>query len=135
MTDYSIGEVAERAGVPATTLRYYEDADLLHPARRVAGRRRYDEAVFARLDVIALCKAAGFTLEEIRLLLRDDAPGRPDSRALAHAKLAAIDRQLDTLARARAIVEWGIACTCPTLAECSCGAHLHAPPAATTGPR
>jgi len=51
-----------------------------------AGRRRYDGSILARLEVIRLCKSAGFALEEIQLLFADDAPGRPASRALAEAE-------------------------------------------------
>jgi DNA-binding transcriptional MerR regulator len=79
----SIGEVAGRSGVAASTLRYYEDSGLLRPQSRVAGRRRYDQTVLTRLEVIGLCKAAGFSLDEIRVLLADDEPGRPASRSLA----------------------------------------------------
>lgn len=97
----TIGEVARRAGVPATTLRYYEQVGLVPAPVRVGGQRRYDESVLARLDVIGLCKSAGFALEEIQLLFADDAPGRPASRALAQAKLAEIDAHIASLVRAR----------------------------------
>ena len=82
--------------------------------------------VLARLEVIGLCKAAGFTLEQIQVLFADDAPGRPASRALAEAKLAEIDARLESLARARAVIEWGMRCTCPSIDACTCGIH---PPA------
>lgn len=119
----TIGEVARRADVAPTTLRYYEQVGLLpQPARR-GGQRRYDDSVLARLEVIRLCKAAGFALDEIGVLFGDDAPGRPASRALAEAKLAEIDAQMATLARARTIIEWGMACTCPSIDDCSCGIH------------
>jgi hypothetical protein len=55
-----------------------------------------------------------------------DAPGRPASRALAEAKLAEIDARLESLARARAVIEWGMRCTCPSIDACTCGIH---PPA------
>jgi DNA-binding transcriptional MerR regulator len=107
----SIGEVSRRTDVAPTTLRYYEKIGLLTPPSRAGGQRRYDDAVLTRLEVIGLCKAAGFTLDEIAVLLDDDAPGRPASRALAQAKLAEIDTQMATLARARGIIEWAMACT------------------------
>lgn len=119
----TIGEVARRSGVAATTLRYYEQVGLLAAPRRVGGQRRYDEAMLARLEIIGLCKSAGFTLAEIQLLFGDDAPGRPASRALAQAKLAEIDAQLESLARAREVIEWGMRCTCPSIDACSCGVH------------
>ncbi|OBI80435.1 MerR family transcriptional regulator [Mycobacterium sp. 1245805.9] len=119
----TIGEVARRAGVAATTLRYYEQIGLVSAPARLGGQRRYDDSVLARLEVIRLCKSAGFALEEIQLLFADDAPGRPASRALAEAKLAEIDAQLESLARARAVIEWGMRCTCPSIDACTCGIH------------
>lgn len=127
----TIGEVARRSGVAATTLRYYEQIGLLAPPARVGGQRRYDPAVLTRLEVIGLCKSAGFTLDEVQLLFADDVPGRPASQALAHAKLAEIDAQLESLSRARAVIEWGMRCTCPSIDACSCGIH---PPPGTGSP-
>lgn len=123
----TISEVARRAEVAATTLRYYEQIGLVPAPARVGGQRRYDAAILARLEVIGLCKAAGFTLDEIQLLFADDVPGRPASRALAEAKLVEIDTQLASLARARAVIEWGMRCTCPSIDACTCGVHTGAP--------
>ncbi|BBX38683.1 MerR family transcriptional regulator [Mycobacterium simiae] len=119
----TIGEVARESGVAATTLRYYEQIGLLPTPTRQGGQRRYDDAVLARLEVIRLCKSAGFALDEIQLLFADDAPGRPASRALAEAKLAEIDAQMAALARARDVIEWGMNCTCPSIDACTCGIH------------
>jgi DNA-binding transcriptional MerR regulator len=97
----TIGEISRETGVAATTLRYYEQIGLVpEPARR-GGQRRYDDSVLSRLEVIALCKTAGFSLDEIQLLFADDAPGRPASRALAEAKLAEIDAQMESRGRGR----------------------------------
>lgn len=123
----TIGDVARRAGVAPTTLRYYEQIGLLIAPERVGGQRRYDESALSRLEVIRMCKIAGFALEEIAVLFADDAPGRPRSRALAGAKLAEIDTQMATLARARQIIEWGMACTCPSIDACTCGIHRAVP--------
>ncbi|MDP8927016.1 MAG: ABC transporter substrate-binding protein [Actinomycetota bacterium] len=65
----TIGEVAERAEVPPSTLRFYEAEGLIPAPPRVSGRRRYDPAVLRRLAVIDTAKRAGFTLPEIRELL------------------------------------------------------------------
>ncbi len=124
----TIGEVARRSGTPATTLRFYESERLLPAPERVGGRRRYDESVLTRLQIIGLCKAAGFSLDEVRLLLSDDRPGRPATRKLAHEKLAALDAQMATLRHARSIIEWAMACRCPSIDDCSCGIHTAPPP-------
>ena len=123
----TIGEVARQAGVTATTLRYYEQIGLVPAPARLGGQRRYDVAVLARLEVIQLCKSAGFALDEIQLLFADDAPGRPASRALAQAKLAEIDARMESLARARTVIEWGMRCTCPSIDACTCGIHVALP--------
>ncbi|HEY1842559.1 MAG TPA: MerR family transcriptional regulator [Mycobacterium sp.] len=125
-TALTIGKVAQETGVAATTLRYYEQIGLVPVPVRVGGQRRYDDSVLARLEVIALCKAAGFALDEIAVLFADDAPGRPASRALAEAKLAEIDARMESLVQARAVIEWGMRCTCPSIDACTCGIH---PPA------
>lgn len=126
-TTLTIGELARRAEVAATTLRYYERIGLIKSPTRVGGQRRYDDSIVARLDVIRLCKAAGFALDEIQLLFADDVPGRPASRALAETKLAEIDARIAELQRAREIVEWGMRCTCPSIDDCTCGIHAAAP--------
>jgi MerR family redox-sensitive transcriptional activator SoxR len=123
----TIGEVAREAGVAATTLRYYEQIGLVPAPARRGGQRRYDRSVLTRLELIGLCKTAGFALEEIQLLFADDAPGRPASRALAEAKLAEIDAQVAALARARTVIEWGMRCTCPSIDDCTCGIHSAIP--------
>jgi DNA-binding transcriptional MerR regulator len=126
-TTLTIGELSHQADVAATTLRYYERIGLIQPPVRVGGQRRYDDSIVARLDVIRLCKAAGFALDEIQLLFADDAPGRPASRALAETKLAEIDAQIAELKRAREIIEWGMRCSCPSIDDCTCGIHTAKP--------
>ena len=123
----TIGEVAQRTGVAPTALRYYERIGLLPTPRRVGGQRRYPDTIGVRLEVIRLCKAAGFALGEIAVLMDDDSPGRPVARALAEAKLAEIDAQMRSLARAREIIEWGMRCTCPSIDACTCGIHRTVP--------
>ncbi|BBX85865.1 MerR family transcriptional regulator [Mycolicibacterium aubagnense] len=123
MATFTIGEVSVRTEVAATTLRYYEQIGLIPAPARVGGQRRYDDAVIDRLHVIRLCKTAGFSLDEIQLLFADEAPGRPASRALAETKLAEIDAKIAELHLARAIVEWGVKCTCPSIDACNCGIH------------
>ena len=123
----TIGDIARRAEVAQTTLRYYEKLGLIAPSGRVGGQRRYHDSVLARLEVIRLCKSAGFTLDEIQTLYADELPGRPSSRALAEAKLAEIDSRITELNRAREIIEWGMRCTCPSIDACACGVHSSLP--------
>ncbi|GAB3227500.1 MerR family transcriptional regulator [Mycolicibacterium hippocampi] len=127
MKAHTIGDIARRARIAPTTLRYYEKLGLITPSARVGGQRRYDDSVLTRLEVIRLCKSAGFTLAEIQVLYADEMPGRPASRALAEAKLIEIDARMAELAMARKTVEWGMRCTCPSIDACTCGVHRPEP--------
>ncbi|MEU2406547.1 heavy metal-responsive transcriptional regulator [Streptomyces rubiginosohelvolus] len=69
MTTYRISQLAERSGVPATTLRFYEDAGLLPADRTPSGYRVYGEDAVERLAFISSAKLLGLALEEIRELL------------------------------------------------------------------
>lgn len=69
MSSYRISQLAERSGVPATTLRFYETAGLLSPERTAAGYRTYDEAAVERLAFISAAKLLGLALEDIGALL------------------------------------------------------------------
>ncbi|MFN2628064.1 MAG: MerR family transcriptional regulator [Gaiellaceae bacterium] len=65
----TIGEVAARGGLRTSALRFYEDAGLLKPTKRVSGQRRYDPSAVDRLTVIQFCQSLGFSLEQTRELL------------------------------------------------------------------
>jgi MerR family redox-sensitive transcriptional activator SoxR len=65
----SIGEVARRAGVSASAIRYYERNELLPEAERVGGQRRFSEETVRRLGIIGAAKRAGFTLDEVGVTL------------------------------------------------------------------
>ena len=72
MRDLDIGEVAKRAGIPASTLRFYEKKGLVASVGRRGLRRQYDRDVLERLALIALGRSAGFSLDEIARMF---APG------------------------------------------------------------
>ncbi|MEU4033498.1 heavy metal-responsive transcriptional regulator [Streptomyces collinus] len=69
MTTYRISQLAERSGVPPTTLRFYESAGLLPAERTSSGYRVYGEDAVDRLAFISSAKLLGLALEEIRDLL------------------------------------------------------------------
>jgi len=75
MTDLLISQLAERTGVPATTLRFYESAGLLPAGRTPGGYRVYDEDAVHRLGFISAAKRLGLSLGEIAVLLRVWADG------------------------------------------------------------
>jgi DNA-binding transcriptional MerR regulator len=103
VSSYTIGQVAERSGFPATALRYYEGIGLVPPAgRSEAGYRLYDDRTLSRLAFIARAKRLGCTLEEITELVAvwdGDRCGPVQRRLheLVTAKLHAADRQIREL--------------------------------------
>ncbi|WAL75801.1 heavy metal-responsive transcriptional regulator [Kitasatospora sp. YST-16] len=103
MTSYRISQLAERCGVPATTLRFYESAGLLPAERTPAGYRVYGPEAVERLEFIASAKLLGLPLEEIRDLLdvREQgvcAPVRARMRALVADRIADTEARIAELA-------------------------------------
>lgn len=100
-----IGEAAGRAGVPAKTIRFWEDQHLLPPpARTAAGYRDYDPAILERLAFIRHAQAAGLTLEHIRQILGIRDGGQPPCAHVAGLitqRLAEVQARLAELARTR----------------------------------
>jgi MerR family copper efflux transcriptional regulator len=111
--EYSIGELAARFGLATHVLRHWEDVGLLVPRRRVAGRRVYDDTHVARVAEIQLCKAAGFTLDDIREL---DDPAR--RRAKLESQLAQVRERLAQLAFSEKMLEHGLRCRHPDHRAC-----------------
>jgi MerR family transcriptional regulator, copper efflux regulator len=101
----NIGDVAERSGLPAKTIRYYEDIGLVRPARGTNGYREFREREMHKLAFLARARSLGFTIADCRGLLalyedRERASG--DVRRLAGEHLARIDREIAKLAAMRA---------------------------------
>jgi Zn(II)-responsive transcriptional regulator len=103
MSNYSIGKLAENAGVAIDTVRYYERNGLLQPAGRLAsGYRRYGDAELKRLRFIRRAKVLGFSLEDIRTLLELSAERNVAKvKRAAQAKLVDIDARIAELERVR----------------------------------
>lgn len=117
----SIGELAERAETPATTIRFYEREGLMPEPDRVGGQRRYQPEAVQRLAAINLAKSAGFSLREIGQFVRGFAPSTPPSarwRMMASVKLEQLDRQAAEIGRMRSVLRSGLECNCLTLDEC-----------------
>jgi DNA-binding transcriptional MerR regulator len=112
-----IAEVARRSGVPASTLRFYEEKGLIASTGRRGLRRLFDPAVFERLALIALARASGFTLEEIARMFSPDGRPRIDRQALA-AKADELDRTIRRLAAMRDGLRHAAVCRAPSHLEC-----------------
>ncbi|MCU7725526.1 MerR family transcriptional regulator [Actinoplanes sp. KI2] len=106
--EYTIGELAARAGVATHVLRHWEDVGLLAPARRVAGRRVYGPADLSRVAEIQICKDAGFSLAELRELF--DAADPADRRALLLAQLERVRERIERLTLSATLLEHGLRC-------------------------
>ena len=112
-----IAEVARRSGVPASTLRFYEDKGLIASAGRRGLRRLFDAGVFERLALIALARAAGFTLDQIASMFSPDGRVRID-RAMLAAKADELDHTIRRLRAMRDGLRHAAVCRAPSHLEC-----------------
>jgi MerR family transcriptional regulator, redox-sensitive transcriptional activator SoxR len=115
----AIGEVAERAGMSTSRIRYYEGRGVLPKPERAAGQRRYDEDVLRRLAMIDAAQRVGFTLEEIRDLLGSrDQPAHERLRELASMKLPELDALVERAIAVRRVMEMCSTCDCQSIDVC-----------------
>lgn len=112
-----IAEVARRSGLPASALRYYDEKGLIASTGRRGLRRLFDERVLERLALIALGRAAGFSLDEIASMFAPD--GRPEiDRRMLAAKADEIDRTIRGLMAMRDGLRHAAVCPAPSHMEC-----------------
>ena len=111
-----IAQVSERTGLAASAIRYYEQMGLIPRARRVAGRRQFEEEDLAPLFVVQLAIDAGFTLAETRQLVCDF--GRDGWRRLAEKKRAEIRATARRLETMEELLGRLLRCACPSIEVC-----------------
>jgi MerR family redox-sensitive transcriptional activator SoxR len=122
MEELAIGEVARRAGIRPSALRYYESIGLLPAPKRVSGRRRYNQSTVQMLRVVQLAQQAGFTVAEIQTLLHGFAPDTPPAarwQPLAQQKIAELDALIVRAQQMKLILETGLNCGCLRLEDCA----------------
>lgn len=112
-----ISEVANRANVPASTLRFYEEKGLIRSIGRRGLRRVFKASVLERLALIALGRAAGFSLDEIGSMLGTDEKPLIDRQLLAD-KADELDRTIRKLTAMRDGLRHAAVCTAPSHMEC-----------------
>lgn len=127
----NIGEVAERSGIPAKTIRYYEDIGLVRPRRSGNGYRAFAETDLHKLAFLGRARALGFSIEDCRTLLglyEDETRESAQVKAIAEEHLAAIDDKIAQLQGMRGTLSHLIeACRgdhrpdCPILSDLSGG--------------
>lgn len=113
-----IAYVAERSGLPPSTLRYYEEIGLIESLGRNGLRRQYGPQTLLQLSLITMGKAAGFSLDEIAGMFGTD--GQPDlPRAELHARADQLDRQINQLTVLRKALRH--------VADCPASSHVECP--------
>lgn len=117
MRDLDIAEVVRRSGVPASTLRFYEEKRLIASIGRRGLRRVFGAGVLERLALIALGRTAGLSLDEIALMFSPDGKPRIDRRMLS-AKADEMDRAIRKMTTIRDGLRHAAACPAPSHMEC-----------------
>lgn len=112
-----ISEVAKRSGVPASTLRFYEDKGLIASVGRHGLRRVFGASVLERLALIALGRAAGFSLDEIGRMLGSGSNPLID-RELLVSKADELDSTIRKLTAMRDGLRHAAVCSAPSHMEC-----------------
>lgn len=111
----AIGDAAARFSLPAHVLRHWEDVRLLRPGRDASGRRRYADDDLVRIGVIVRSKNAGMSLEQIGVLLDEQAPQR---HRVLEEHLADLDRRMADMERSRRMTEHAMRCRSHDITTC-----------------
>jgi DNA-binding transcriptional MerR regulator len=112
-----IGEVAKRARLPASTLRFYEEKGLIRSAGRRGLRRQFNPDTLQRLALVALGRSAGFSLDQIADMFAADGSPRIDRRVLTN-KAREVDRKIRRLSAVRDGLRHAAACPARSHTEC-----------------
>lgn len=112
-----IAEVAKRSGLPASTLRFYEEKGLIESLGRRGLRRTFEPDIIGRLALIALGRTAGFTLDEIAAMFGRELPAQLD-RELLSAKAEELERMIGQLTALRNGLRHAATCPAPSHMEC-----------------
>ena len=118
----TIGEVAARAGVATSALRFYEERGLIRSERASSGHRRYPRAVIRRVAFIVFAQRIGLSLDEVGAELaklpENRVPTRADWSKLSSSWTARIDERIAELERLREGLGECIGCGCLSLGRC-----------------
>lgn len=136
---FTIGEVAERAGVATSALRFYEEHGLIRSERNESGHRRYHPDVLRRVSFIRIAQRVGLSLAEVSEALASLPDGRtPTSKdwaKLARTWQPRLDDQIAVLTRLRNELDGCIGCGCLSLSSCGLWNPDDAAATLGTGPR
>jgi len=120
--ELTVGQVASRAGIPVSTVHFYEAEGLIRSGRTRANHRRYPRGVLRRIAIIRVAQRAGIPLKEIAAALATLPEGRVPTasdwaRLSAHWK-ARLDDRIARLTRLRDQMAGCIGCGCLSVGEC-----------------
>lgn len=120
MKDFTIGHVATRTGLAASTIRYYETMGIVPKPYRVNGRRVYDEKWMNNLGFTILALESGFSIAEVKNML-PQTTGQPPSKVLnqmADDKIVELDEQIKKIERRKALLKMVSTCGCCSIEKC-----------------
>ena len=113
--EWTVGELARRFDLPTHVLRHWEDERLLEPARDASGYRRYGRDDLTRVAVILRSKAAGMSLEQVRVLLDGGSANRHE---VLEAHLRALAERAESIERSREMTEHALRCRAHDITAC-----------------
>jgi len=112
---WTVGELARRFDLPTHVLRHWEDEGLLEPARDASGYRRYGRDDLTRVAVILRSKAAGMSLEQVRVLLDGGSANRHE---VLEGHLRALAERAESIERSREMTEHALRCRAHDITAC-----------------
>lgn len=121
MAGLSIGQLAAKANLNASTLRYYESVGLLPPPERQSGQRRYDEGLLDRIHFIKIAQQTGFSIQEIAVLMEGFEPAYSLSEQwerMVKQKRTELEERKNQINSMITILDNGLSCKCLTWSEC-----------------
>ena len=116
-----IGELAARARIRPSAIRYYEKAGILQPPHRIGGQRHYSADALDHVLLIRFAADMDFSLAEIKLFLsglRSKAPVGPRWKKLADIKIKQVDDAIRRSRRLKSLLQHLLHCRCPSLQVC-----------------
>ena len=120
---FSITQFGQMAGVKASTIRYYEDENLLPKPERRNGRRVYYRSDVPRLKLLVAARQSGFKIREIKQIINQDDYRGPSLKDVvleaARNRVKSIEHQIQTLEKQRRILTEAQSCICFDLSACS----------------
>jgi len=123
MTQLTIGQLAERAGVATSAIRFYESRGLIRSVRTTGNQRRYERSTLRRVAFIRTAQRVGLSLDEIASALatlpENRTPTKADWSRLSRTWRPRLDEQIERLERLRDRLDGCIGCGCLSLRTCA----------------